>query len=137
MKSVSGIVFIRDPDSYYAPDAYVVHLSIVRNKEDLLQQLCVKLKFPGYFGYNWDALSDCLRDLHWIEQKYVVLVHDEYPVLDEQAQTRYLMVLVDVVRDLEEGGDHSLAVVFSEEVREVVEPLTDSASDRPDWKTMR
>ncbi len=35
--------------------------------------------FSGYtwlnnFGFNWGALSDCLRDFDWIEKKEIVLV---------------------------------------------------------------
>jgi RNAse (barnase) inhibitor barstar len=33
------------------------------SKDDLLHRLAVSLQLPATFGYNWDALADCLRDL--------------------------------------------------------------------------
>ncbi|MEI7482451.1 MAG: barstar family protein [Elusimicrobiota bacterium] len=35
----------------------------IKNKADLLAALASGLKFPAYFGHNWDALLDCLRSL--------------------------------------------------------------------------
>jgi len=35
----------------------------VGNKAGLLSALAKGFKFPAYFGYNWDALLDCLRSL--------------------------------------------------------------------------
>ena len=35
----------------------------IRNKAALLPALAAGLKFPSYFGHNWDALLDCLRSL--------------------------------------------------------------------------
>ena len=35
----------------------------IKNKAALLSALAAGLKFPAYFGYNWDALLDCLRSL--------------------------------------------------------------------------
>jgi len=32
-------------------------------KEELLSALAAGLRFPAYFGHNWDALLDCLRSL--------------------------------------------------------------------------
>ena len=31
-------------------------------------------QFPPYFGDNWDAFLDCLRDLRWLPGKSMVLV---------------------------------------------------------------
>lgn len=33
------------------------------SKAALLSALAAGLKFPSYFGHNWDALLDCLRSL--------------------------------------------------------------------------
>jgi RNAse (barnase) inhibitor barstar len=35
----------------------------VRTKEDLLRAVAEAMHFPDYFGMNWDAMIDCLRDL--------------------------------------------------------------------------
>lgn len=35
----------------------------IKNKAALLAALAAGLKFPSYFGHNWDALLDCLRSL--------------------------------------------------------------------------
>lgn len=39
------------------------------------------LLFPGYFGWNWDALSDCLRDLNWLPADAYLIVVDRAPLL--------------------------------------------------------
>jgi hypothetical protein len=60
---------VENPQLCNPDDAFVAHLSNVHNKEELLRQLFIKLRFPDYFGFNWDALYDCLRDFDWLEQE--------------------------------------------------------------------
>ena len=35
----------------------------VRTETELLRGLAQAMSFPGYFGMNWDAAEECLRDL--------------------------------------------------------------------------
>lgn len=35
----------------------------LRTKADFLTALAEAFGFPGYFGHNWDAASECLADL--------------------------------------------------------------------------
>lgn len=55
------------------------------SKEDLFDEIALKLKFPDYFGRNWDAFDECLNDLHWLAcEKYFLFIKDFDYVLAEQ-----------------------------------------------------
>lgn len=55
-------------------NAFVAEIDPVVSKLELLNELNTKLEFP-YFGFNWDALSENLRNFYWIKQKYIIIVH--------------------------------------------------------------
>jgi hypothetical protein len=42
------------------------------------QELARALRFPDYFGCNWDAVYDCLTDLNWLPAAGYVLVLDGF-----------------------------------------------------------
>jgi hypothetical protein len=114
--------FLNNPQSYNPDGTFVAHLSIVKSKEELFEQLNKKLLFP-YFGFNWDALDECLTDFQWIEQHKIVLVHDDMPKLAEGELRMYLDVLGYAIEnwqnwrkrpDWKDWKEHSLEVVFPE-----------------------
>ena len=52
-----------------------LNLAGVHEKAGFLDEAAKTLKFPNYFGSNWDAFEDCLTDLSWFEAKgYVLLI---------------------------------------------------------------
>jgi RNAse (barnase) inhibitor barstar len=87
----------------------------VRSKEDLFRALLQEFKFP-YFGANWDALRDCLRDLSWISEDRVVVVHEDLPFLLESEIKIYLEILSEAVDDWA-GDSKEFLVVFPVGVR--------------------
>lgn len=110
----------------------------IRSKADLLAVLASAGHFPDYFGSNWDALQDCLRDLSWIGNRKVVIVHSDLPLRESPAECRiYLEVLQTVLADWTESVkthaaeppsewpyvDHELRVVFPLETKAVVAHL--------------
>lgn len=52
----------------------VCDASEIGDDRDLLDAVGDALSFPGYFGRNWDALDECLRDLDWLPAEGWVLV---------------------------------------------------------------
>ena len=111
------INFTSNPSCYSCDGVFVAHICNVHNKKELLIQLSDKLSFPPFFGFNWDALFDVLRDFSWIEQKIIVLVHDDMPQLKEQELKIYLEVLADAAQDWKKGEEHDFEIIFPESAR--------------------
>lgn len=44
------------------------------SKADCLARVAAALRFPAWFGHNWDALADCLNDLSWLPGDGYVIV---------------------------------------------------------------
>jgi len=52
----------------------------IRSKEKLLAILAQGLRFPRYFGWNWDALEELLNDLSWLPAgRQIVIEHVDLP----------------------------------------------------------
>ncbi|RTE92570.1 hypothetical protein D6B98_13710 [Bradyrhizobium sp. LVM 105] len=51
----------------------------IASKAGLLASIAAKLKFPNYFGDNWEALEACLGDLSWLPSGQVILEHADHP----------------------------------------------------------
>ena len=61
----SGIRLIRKAGFLNGLDFTHINLSKVIDKSSFLKTVASALKFPSYFGMNWDALNDCLTDMSW------------------------------------------------------------------------
>jgi RNAse (barnase) inhibitor barstar len=109
-------LFSADPAAYRAEGAFVVRIPAkARGKEKLLSVLATKLRFPSYFGQNWDALEECLRDLSWLsEQMRVVIVHEAFPFSAAgDSLATYQSILADAVAvHRQRGTPPLLEVVF-------------------------
>jgi RNAse (barnase) inhibitor barstar len=56
-----------------------------KTKEGLLLEFKEKLRFPGDFGFNWDALEDSLRNLDYDGQskKYLLSFKDSVVLIED------------------------------------------------------
>ncbi|RUS23551.1 hypothetical protein BC938DRAFT_474966 [Jimgerdemannia flammicorona] len=73
----------------------------ISSKEDLLGTLAKELEFPSYFGRNWDALVDCLRDYYSYSTQtpgadQAVIAHTGFP---ENISGTYWGVLADCLTE--------------------------------------
>ena len=49
----------------------------IGDKAAFLAASALAMHFPSYFGYNWDALEECLTDLAWAPASGYVLLYDD------------------------------------------------------------
>lgn len=122
MDQLNAFTFVSDTSEFIDRGARVARVEgRVCTAQQLFDLLYRLLTLPGYFGFNWNALSDCLRDFHWIDERDVVIVHDELPELPRLEMKTYLEVLSDAVLDWKPGEAHSLKVVFNDKDRPRIE----------------
>jgi hypothetical protein len=58
-----------------------LHAHEIGDEGELMDELAIGFSFPGYFGRNWDAVDECLRDLSWLPgDGYVLVVVDAEPL---------------------------------------------------------
>jgi RNAse (barnase) inhibitor barstar len=115
------------------PLAFVAEMPTgIKTKEALLDELYQRLRLPDYFGDNWDALEECIRDLSWLPPGPVVLRHHDLPLAgDVASQKTYLSILRDAVeKKWTVPGQRlrDLVVVFPSETQEQIGWLLRSAT---------
>lgn len=116
--------FVERPPSYDTAEVFYVRIDpSIGVADELMKALYYLLWFPGYFGFNWDALYDCLRDLSWIPCHKIVLVHESLPKLSRGDLQVYLEILRDSVFDWNGDEGHELEVVFLAADEAMVEEL--------------
>jgi RNAse (barnase) inhibitor barstar len=124
MNTASPFRYIATPSAAEWVGALVAVLpDSISTKRILLEALAHVLVFPAYFGSNWDALFDCLRDFSWIEEQVIVLVHSDLPALPERELKIYVRLLRDAVLDWRPDEAHHFEVAFASSDMEVVESL--------------
>ncbi len=96
-------------------NSYIVHISNIKDKNELIKELSEQLKFPDYFGYNWDALYECLTDLSWIQERHIVIVHDFKLNIDIESLNTYLYLLYDANNKWKEKDEHTLEILFHQD----------------------
>ncbi|MDQ0472882.1 barstar family protein [Labrys wisconsinensis] len=110
----------------------------IGSKDALLAALDGAAHFP-YFGWNWDALDECLRDLQWIPENRIVVRHADLPLKNEPDECAiYLDILKSAIQDWarDERGpalrkqfpdliyvEHTLVAVFPVAVRLDIETM--------------
>lgn len=67
-------------------------LAVIRTKEELMDWLEENFHFPEYFGRNWDAVDECLRDMGPGDMTLEILNENE--ISDEMKSEMEILKLV-------------------------------------------
>ncbi len=83
------------------------------DKDAVFRWYAKSLPLPWYFGWNWDAFSECLRDLSWVKERRLVLFHRDVPISANPKDRKiYVEVLGCAATDWKPGEDHEVVVAF-------------------------
>ena len=67
---------------------FLVDAASCSTERQLLRVIGTALNFPDYFGENWDALDECLRDMSWHPANgYLVIVRNSAELWREHLTT--------------------------------------------------
>ncbi len=69
----------------------------IASKSDFLQACATVMQFPAYFGHNWDALEDSLRDLSWAPARNSYLLLYDHAARFAAAQREDFDIALDIL----------------------------------------
>lgn len=121
--SGNNFLFMSKPPEFIDNLAFVAHIPKIGGRNQLFKELADKLWFPDYFGNNWNAVSDCIRDFMWIDQKdiVIVIVHDSFIEMSNYDFETYIEVLSEGVKHWTTHNNiHTLRVVFRTDLQEII-----------------
>lgn len=101
--------------------AFKIDLAKVRGKAGLFDAFAKALKFPEYFGKNWDALNDGLSDLAWLDAQGWVFILANGKAFASKYEADF-----DLALDLLAG----VAVTWQEDGK----PFWVIVQDQPGWR---
>jgi RNAse (barnase) inhibitor barstar len=96
-------------------EVYLLDGARARDKASFMSAIAATLRLPDYFGRNWDALVDCIDEIHWRDQPVVLVVdHGEQLLADAPGEIdTFLDVIDEAVAPNPELPDSRLKVVFA------------------------
>lgn len=115
------IEFLRTPADYQEKGKYVGYVDQVKDEYDLFDKIANALHFPDSAGGGWNSIDDALRDLSWIPEKEVVLIHLTLPQLSSTAWQTYISIMSYAVDSWENDPEHHLTVFFPEDALPMVQ----------------
>lgn len=104
---------------------YAVVVSVnenINSKDELFRVFLSFLKFPSYFGFNWDAFYDCLCSLEYLHGKKILILHEDVPFERcEEDRAAYLDILLDVEANLLKDNFYEIHIAFPIKCKDLID----------------
>ncbi len=86
-----------------------------------------ELNIPSDFGKNWNAFFDNIRLFEFINEKNVLIIHQDIPFYqNKEIERAYIEILFDAVRHWWEFPEHKLYVYFPESCRSELDQIIET-----------
>jgi RNAse (barnase) inhibitor barstar len=103
---VRTVVFTDEAPELEGFEVLTIEGDSIGSKEELLDAIAEGFGFPDWFGRNWDALEECLRDLDAVNDGYALVITDATALWAERPRVSGTLVEVwlDAAADGAERG---------------------------------
>ncbi len=134
--NTSNFIFFTDPPWGDEVVYRTLIPSSIKSTHVFFKYAASLLQIGGYFGFNWHALDEILRDFEWIKEYDIDIIHDGLPTLDDEGDLQlYLGMLSDAVDFWKGQGidgelaqtrkyQHKLNIYFPEECKNIIESIS-------------
>lgn len=58
----------------------------IKSEGHFLREMAYFFEFPSYFGDNWSAMDDCMRDLSWFSEEKIEICFTNAQTLEENTK---------------------------------------------------
>lgn len=82
-----------------------IDCSEINSKLEFMRAMDNAFGFPPYFGHNWDALWDCMRDMYWINDSDILLEIKDSNLLFPKLKFEIVTFLEDLKSHLESSNN--------------------------------
>ena len=82
----------------------IIDLAPVNSRETLMHALYQHLRFPGYFGFNWDSLKDIFAVIDGVRQNGFVFVFSDLSQISD-SDRESLIDVVEAANEVREEHD--------------------------------
>ena len=106
LPAVRTVVFTDEAPELDGFEVLTLEGGSIESKEELLDAIAEGFGFPDWFGRNWDALEECLRDLDAVNDGYALVITDATALWAERPRVSGTLVEVwlDAAADGAERG---------------------------------
>ena len=117
----TGFEFVEDPSTCHPAATRLVRIPAgVLRKRDLMSIYSRELQLPSYFGWNWDALEECLRDLSRLPAGRIAIIHEGLPLARSHKSQRVYLQMLREVAATSTASSHPIAVVLPAAAQAIV-----------------
>lgn len=87
---IRDITFLLNDRDYHA---IIIDRAPVNSRETLMHAMYQNLRFPGYFGFNWDSLKDILAGMDGVRGKGYIFAFSDLSLLSKEDLDEFLEVI--------------------------------------------
>jgi hypothetical protein len=110
-----AIYYYRHTVKLFTSENFIAYMpKNITTEDGIFFSIAEVLKIPETLrtNLNWNSLRDLINDFHWIKEKNIYLIHEEYPKISQKSKEIYIEILSEANSLWKENQEHEFAAFF-------------------------